>query len=1047
MERGVYRFILRYSLRDQILLVLMSASALPFLYLTLELPKTIVNQAIGGTDFPRHVLGHDLGQIPYLLLLCGLFLTLVIISGALKYFTSTYRYRVGDRLLRRLRYELIERVLRFPTSEFHHLSSGQIVSMITAETSNLGFFIAEAFAVPAVAIGTLGTIMLFMFMQNWMMGVAAIAMYPIQIYIVPKIQRQINELQRKEVKEQRDISRRIGDVVAGAKEIHGHDTSQYELADFSERLGTVYEYRVKISSKRYLTNVLNQFFSQLTPFFFLSIGGYLVIVGEISLGALVAVLAAYKDMYAPWKDIIDYYQKAEDARVRFDQLKEVFAHGTLLDKSIIEAEPEEADFSGLSLVAENVVVEKEEGVRLVDGATVNLPLPLHTAVLGSGGSGREEFARLLARREFPRSGTILLGDRNLSQLPDSITGRRIGYVSANTYLGSGSLREVLVYPLLRRPRIASDIECSPSPARQKIAAERLRAGNSPFDFETDWIDYRNAGCADRDALDHRMIDVLGMVNLDQHVFDMGLRQCIDPARHPELAARVVEAREIFLARLRATNRDTLVERFDVHSFNAHASIAENILFGSPVDSTFLVENLSRNEYMREILEKTGLTSRFVETGCKLAALKAEIFKDLPPGHEFFSRFSFISPEDIPAFEAILRSMKAKGIAALSEKDKEMLIGLPFRLVEAQHHVNLITEDLRERILTARRLFRDGLPDHLRGAIQFFDAGHYNSACSIIENIIFGKLASDKASSISEVSRMVSEVVDELQLRDSLTLIGLEYPVGVGAAHLTAAQKQKVALARCLLKRPDILIMSDALSTLDLEEQLEIIASVKLELQDRTLILFESDETHLRLFENALLMDQGKIVKHGETSEESGQQPSAAELAEMEAADNTRNGVDINEVVRMLLDIPLFREIPRSKLKLLAFTSERVRFEPGETVFRQGDPGDRAYLVLNGQAEVVLELGGSDKTVATLGRNEIFGELALLAKIPRTTSIRAKTPLMLLSFSRDVFMRLAEKNSEISSAMMRVLAERLAGTLEKYGKLVAADTGASPQDGM
>jgi CRP-like cAMP-binding protein len=63
-------------------------------------------------------------------------------------------------------------------------------------------------------------------------------------------------------------------------------------------------------------------------------------------------------------------------------------------------------------------------------------------------------------------------------------------------------------------------------------------------------------------------------------------------------------------------------------------------------------------------------------------------------------------------------------------------------------------------------------------------------------------------------------------------------------------------------------------------------------------------------------------------------------------------------------------------------------------------------------------------------------MALLSKIPRTTTIRAKTPLVLLSFSQDVFLRMVEENSEIARAMMRVLAERLAATLRDYGEAMA-----------
>jgi len=180
MENGILRFILRFSLREQILLVLLSLASLPILYLTFELPKVIINQAIGGEGgFPREVFGTSFEQVPFLFLLCGIFLLLVCVHAGLKFVTSTFRYRVGDRLLRRLRYDLIERVLRFPPAELRNRSSGQIVSMVTAETSNLGYFMAEAFVVPVLAAGTLATIVLFMFMQNWMMGLAAIALYPV----------------------------------------------------------------------------------------------------------------------------------------------------------------------------------------------------------------------------------------------------------------------------------------------------------------------------------------------------------------------------------------------------------------------------------------------------------------------------------------------------------------------------------------------------------------------------------------------------------------------------------------------------------------------------------------------------------------------------------------------------------------------------------------------------------------------------------------------------------------------------------------------------
>jgi ABC-type multidrug transport system fused ATPase/permease subunit len=1002
--------------------------------MTLELPKIIVNEAIDGQDFPKLFLGFEFDQIPFLAALCLLFLFLVIISGALKYFTSTFRYRIGDRLLRRLRYDLIERLLRFPPSEFRNMSSGQIVSMITAETTSLGFFIAEAFAVPAIAFGTLGTIVLFMFLQNWMMGVAAIALYPLQIYLIPKIQRSINESQMGEVKAIRGISERLNDVVAGVNEIHGHDTSQYELADFSRRLGTVFRYRVQIAHKRYTANVLSQFFSQLTPFFFLLIGGYLVIHDRLSLGGLVAVLAAYKDMYNPWKDLVDYYQKAEDARVRYGQLKEFFVRGNLLDKSMIESEPDSEDFHPDTIVAENVIVEHEAGNRMVDGASIKLTLPMHAAILGSGGSGREEFARLLARQDFARSGKVSLGDSDLSALPDSVTGRRIGFIGQQTFLGSGSLFDVLVYPLLRRPKAGSHSHHDIPHERERELAESIRAGNSGYDHGSDWIDYQAAGCNSQEDLRARMIQILRQVHLENEVYEIGLRRSISPEAYPELTKKLLEARTIFKQRLHAAGQDPLIESFNENSYNTHASVAENVLFGTPVGPYFATEKLDHNEYMWKVIEDQGLTDDFLRMGQKLAAIKAEIFQGLSPDHEFFERFSFINSADMPAFKSILRSIESHGIDSLSDDDRHRLMVLPFKLIETKHYVGFIDEEMKKRLLEARRAFASGLPDHLKGSVQFFQEGTYNTASSIFENIIFGKTASSKAGSTLQIGQMLDEVVNELDLRGAITAAGLEYQVGVGCSRMTAAQRQKIALARCLIKRPDILIMNDALSLVDLHLQEKILANLKVEFKDRSLILFECSEERRQQFENVLRMDHGKFVD-GHTEGDADEKTGASNRKAEHSSGEDKRSVNLDEVATLLLDIPLFASIDRSKLKLLAFTSERQHFDEGQVVFRQGDSGDHAYVIIEGKADVVLESAGGESTVATLGRNEVFGEMALLSNMPRTTTIRAKTPLVLLSFSQDVFLRMVEENSEIASAIMRVLAGRLAVTLQEYGELL------------
>ncbi|MGQ9366342.1 cyclic nucleotide-binding domain-containing protein [Azospirillum sp. ST 5-10] len=139
-------------------------------------------------------------------------------------------------------------------------------------------------------------------------------------------------------------------------------------------------------------------------------------------------------------------------------------------------------------------------------------------------------------------------------------------------------------------------------------------------------------------------------------------------------------------------------------------------------------------------------------------------------------------------------------------------------------------------------------------------------------------------------------------------------------------------------------------------------------------------------------------------------------------------MSIAEEVECLRRIPLFANIDVAKLKLLAFTSERMTFKAGEELFHQDDPGNSAYIVLDGEAEVVIHTAEGTLPVAVLGRSEIVGEIAILCDVPRTATVRARNDLTTLCISKELFFRLVTEFPQIAVQIMRVLAHRLDQTL-------------------
>jgi CRP/FNR family transcriptional regulator, cyclic AMP receptor protein len=147
-------------------------------------------------------------------------------------------------------------------------------------------------------------------------------------------------------------------------------------------------------------------------------------------------------------------------------------------------------------------------------------------------------------------------------------------------------------------------------------------------------------------------------------------------------------------------------------------------------------------------------------------------------------------------------------------------------------------------------------------------------------------------------------------------------------------------------------------------------------------------------------------------------------------------MSLKEEYEVLRRVPYFAEIEPAKLKLLAFMSERVAFDPGKRLFRQGDPGDAAYLIIAGEAEVIAETPAGPLVLATLGANEIVGEMAILGNVPRAATVCAKGRLVTLRISKEPFMRMVREFPSMAVAMMQELAERLAATNNQLSSVQA-----------
>jgi CRP/FNR family cyclic AMP-dependent transcriptional regulator len=145
-------------------------------------------------------------------------------------------------------------------------------------------------------------------------------------------------------------------------------------------------------------------------------------------------------------------------------------------------------------------------------------------------------------------------------------------------------------------------------------------------------------------------------------------------------------------------------------------------------------------------------------------------------------------------------------------------------------------------------------------------------------------------------------------------------------------------------------------------------------------------------------------------------------------------MSLQQETEMLRNIPMFSTIDSARLKLLSFTSERVSYMVGEEFIKQGEVGDSAFVIMSGECDVIIDTPNGPVAVATLGSNQLVGEIALLHNGRRTATLRAKTPVVCLLLSKDVFFHLLREFPDFSLAVMRDLADRLERVTALFGDL-------------
>ncbi len=1004
MEPSLFAFIWKHSKRQQLVLLAMTVITFPFLYATLELPKRIINDAIGAElDFVTF-WNFRLSQVEYLIVLCLLFLAAVLIGGLMKMRLNTMKGVLAERMLRRLRYTLISRMMRFPLPYFQTTSQGELVAMITSEAEPMGGLMGDAIAQPVFQLGQMLTIVTFLFIQSVWFGLASVALIPLQAWLIPMLQRQINLLNKERIQEVRHLASEIGESAAGISDLRANGGWRYRLALISDRLGRLFEIRFRIYRKKFFMKFLNNLITHLTPFFFYSVGGYLAIKGEITVGALVAALGAYKDLSSPWKELLTYFNQVQDMSLRWTVVTERFAPKNMIPEELFEGEPEAIPHLDGPVELRDVTVRDRDGNTVLEDINLTIPPRARIAIQSSLPAERAAFAQLLTRELLPVRGSITLSGHPIQSLHQAVLSSRIGYAHSRPYFFDGNLGQNLMMPLRGRPRAAPA-----APARKSHAlSEAERAGNSVDPVDADWVPYDQSEVETREKIRDWWFRLVQAMGIDEQLFRRALLSHFRPAEHPELAQNIVDLREEVASRLKAARLDGMVYRFDPLEFNPAIPLGGNLLFAAP-NREVSQESLAKEQQLIDVLHQHEIADEALAISLGVIRMLERTFGRDGITHPLFLKLGIEHDLYLKLCD-IAERYDAGDKRKVSEDEMSLLLTVPF-LLTAEQIGPSFPEEYKDKILAIRKTRAREILDQTNGLFEAVAPDRYLPRLTVLENALYGRISIRAGAKARQIEDLVAKILDERDLRKRLTAILYDLETGLGGSNLPTVFQERAAFARAGIKRPDILIMDTVLASHDSDQRLRTRERLRGLLPNSIMIFMENHFEHPARYDMFVEIRNGRIDGISKTPA----------LAEGEAATS-----DLARKQAIIASAELFSTLDERNQRLLAFSAQWYEAKAGQAIFSSDEVADAAYLCLSGRAELHWPKATHlDAPLSIVEPGRLIGDLSIIVGDVRKLDLIATQDSQFLRIGAEEFRAVIESDTQVAVRLLETVSGYLA----------------------
>lgn len=254
--------------------------------------------------------------------------------------------------------------------------------------------------------------------------------------------------------------------------------------------------------------------------------------------------------------------------------------------------------------------------------------------------------------------------------------------------------------------------------------------------------------------------------------------------------------------------------------------------------------------------------------------------------------------------------------------------------------------------------------------------------------------------------------------------GYDTTIENGGANLSVSLRNRIAVARAMLRRHELMLLDEVAAALDPESETELTDTLAKFGSERTVIAVSH---RLKTVANADLIhfiQQGAVAESGTHEQLLEQGGAYARLwAKQQGFHVTEGGKVIVEAER-LKQMAFFSDMSGDQLDEIAGLLSTEHIANGHHVFRQGEPGHKFYIIVRGKVEVTRRNAeGETVKLAVLQDGDHFGEIALLNEVPRTADIKAMSDCTFLTLTRSQLLPLLERYQDMKEKLRQTILER------------------------